>query len=59
MANIVEDLHVHTEIENTSVAYFFCRHDLPESLKARTVIGALVRQLRRSMSRLLLWTFAS
>lgn len=45
MANIVEDLHVQNEEGNATVAYFFCRHDLPESLMARTVIGALVRQL--------------
>jgi hypothetical protein len=29
------------------VAYFFCRHDILESLKARTVIGSLARQLLR------------
>ncbi|KAL6708387.1 hypothetical protein ACN47E_002650 [Coniothyrium glycines] len=27
------------------VAYFFCRHNEPESLKARTILGALMRQL--------------
>ncbi|KAF1363445.1 hypothetical protein EJ07DRAFT_162716 [Lizonia empirigonia] len=45
MANIVEGLHVQNGEGNATVAYFFCRHDLQESLKARTVIGALVRQL--------------
>ncbi|CAO2650666.1 Nn.00g019580.m01.CDS01 [Neocucurbitaria sp. VM-36] len=47
LANIVDDLFVQCKAEISNVAYFFCRHDLPESLKARTVIGALVRQMIR------------
>ncbi|KAF2133804.1 hypothetical protein P153DRAFT_380980 [Dothidotthia symphoricarpi CBS 119687] len=45
MANMVEDLNVHTGGAKSTAAYFFCKHDLPESLKARTIIGALVRQV--------------
>lgn len=42
IANIVEDLHLHS---GALVAYFFCRHDVAKSLKARTVIGSLIRQI--------------
>ncbi|OAL50438.1 hypothetical protein IQ07DRAFT_587101 [Pyrenochaeta sp. DS3sAY3a] len=45
MANIVEDLMIDSENGNTIVAYFFCRHDIPESMNARVVLGALVRQI--------------
>ena len=45
LANIVDDLNLHVENTDTSVTYFFCRHDMSESLKARTVIGSLARQL--------------
>jgi ankyrin repeat protein len=48
MANIVDDLHI--ENENATVAYFFCRHDISESLKSRTVIGSLARQLLQPMT---------
>ena len=47
MANIVDDLFIQCKLEVATVAYYFCRHDLPESLKARTVMGALVRQIVR------------
>ena len=47
LANIVDDLNLHVQSKNIVVAYFFCRHDIPESLKARTVIGSLARQLLR------------
>ena len=47
LANVVDDLNLHIQSENISVAYFFCRHDIPESLRARTVIGSLARQLLR------------
>ncbi|PQE30756.1 hypothetical protein CJF32_00005960 [Rutstroemia sp. NJR-2017a WRK4] len=49
LANIVEDLNVHFQDKNIGLAYFFCRHDILESLKARTVIGSLARQLLSSM----------
>ena len=45
LANIVDDIHLHIQDKDTAVAYFFCRHDIPESLKAQTVIGSLARQL--------------
>lgn len=41
-ANVVEDL-VNTQVAGSSVAYFFCRHDV-SSLKARVIIGSLARQ---------------
>ena len=47
MANAVDDLNLHVQDKNIAVAYFFCRHDLPDSLKAQTVIGSLARQLLR------------
>jgi ankyrin repeat domain-containing protein 50 len=50
LANIVDDLNLYIQSKNITVAYFFCRHDIPESLKARTVIGSLARQLLRPIS---------
>ena len=50
LANIVDDLNLYVQSKNITVAYFFCRHDIPESLKARTVIGSLARQLLRPIS---------
>ncbi|KAJ5637475.1 hypothetical protein N7490_007354 [Penicillium lividum] len=47
LANMVEDLHLHCP--DILVAYFFCRHDVAQSLKARTVIGSLIRQLLSSV----------
>lgn len=44
MANIVDDLNMNLQ-SDTMVAYFFCRHDEAESLKAKTIIGSLARQL--------------
>ncbi|KAF6825989.1 hypothetical protein CMUS01_09621 [Colletotrichum musicola] len=41
MANVVDDLNLE---KNTLVIYFFCRHDLPESLKSWNIIGSLNRQ---------------
>jgi ankyrin repeat protein len=49
LANVVDDLHVHLQSKDITVTYFFCRHDIPESLKARTVIGSLARQLLRTI----------
>jgi ankyrin repeat protein len=39
-----------------AVSYFFCRHDIPESLKAQTVIGSLARQLLRPVTDLAIVT---
>ncbi|KAK4219149.1 ankyrin repeat-containing domain protein [Rhypophila decipiens] len=47
MANIVDDLNLHVAGSSVPVAYFFCRHDIAESLKARTVIGSFTRQILR------------
>ncbi|PQE11929.1 hypothetical protein CJF31_00000051 [Rutstroemia sp. NJR-2017a BVV2] len=49
LANIVEDLNLYFQNKNIGLAYFFCRHDILESLKARTVIGSLARQLLSSI----------
>ncbi|KAH8690051.1 NACHT domain protein [Talaromyces proteolyticus] len=42
-ANITEDLITH--VPKGTTAYFFCRYDIAQSLKARTIIGSLIRQL--------------
>ncbi|KAH6669833.1 hypothetical protein B0J14DRAFT_486435 [Halenospora varia] len=47
LANVVDDLNLDVQDKNIAVAYFFCRHDILESLKARTVIRSLARQLLR------------
>lgn len=52
LANIVDDLNLHVSDSQVPVAYFFCRHDILESLKVRTVIGSLARQLLRSLPQL-------
>ncbi|KAJ5770531.1 uncharacterized protein N7511_002582 [Penicillium nucicola] len=48
MANIVDDIYIGNK--NAPVAYFFCRHDILESLNARTVVGSLARQLLESLT---------
>ena len=50
LANIVGDLNLSTAREPPLVAYFFCRHDIQESLQARTILGSLARQLLRTLS---------
>ncbi|KAJ5359270.1 uncharacterized protein N7496_011683 [Penicillium cataractarum] len=45
LANMVDDLHLHTAGKDLAVAFFFARHDIQETLTARTVIGSLVQQL--------------
>jgi hypothetical protein len=45
LANMVDDLNLRIDPASSGLAYFFCRHDLPDSLVARTVIGALARQI--------------
>jgi len=49
LANMVDDLNLHVQGKKLPVAYFFCRHDIPKSLRARTVIGSLARQLLRTI----------
>jgi ankyrin repeat protein len=50
LANIVDDLNLFSKKEKPLVAYFFCKHDVPESLQARTIIGSLARQLLRTVT---------
>jgi ankyrin repeat protein len=47
LANIVDDLNLYVHSKDIVVTYFFCRYDIPESLKAGTIIRSLVRQLLR------------
>ena len=47
LANMVDDINLHIQNKGTFVAYFFARHDTPESLKARTIIGSLAYQFLR------------
>jgi ankyrin repeat protein len=49
LANIVGDLILNTGATNCPVAYFFCRHDIDDSLLASTIIRSLGRQLLRSV----------
>ncbi|KAJ5626943.1 hypothetical protein N7528_004370 [Penicillium herquei] len=49
LANMVDDLNLYHRGKNMKVAFFFCRHDLPESLKPRIIIGSIARQLIWSM----------
>ena len=44
-ANIVDDLHLNAKARENQIAYYFCRHDVAESLKARTILGCLARQI--------------
>jgi ankyrin repeat protein len=50
LANIVDDLSLFSEKVRPLVAYFFCKHDIKESLQARTIIGSLARQLLRTVA---------
>ncbi|OQE41884.1 hypothetical protein PENCOP_c004G07783 [Penicillium coprophilum] len=45
LASMVDDLHLHAGSRNMTVAFFFARHDVAETLKSRNAIGSLVRQL--------------
>ncbi|KFY22245.1 hypothetical protein V493_06729 [Pseudogymnoascus sp. VKM F-4281 (FW-2241)] len=45
LANLIDDLYLDNRNKKTTVAYFFCRYDISESLKAETIIGSLARQL--------------
>lgn len=48
LANLVNDLNLYVPTDEVPVAFFFSRHDISESRKARSVIGSLARQLLRS-----------
>lgn len=42
LANVVDDLNLQ---DNATTLYFFSRHDSEESMRARTILGCLIRQL--------------
>jgi WD40 repeat protein len=50
LANIVDDINLHVQSKSHTVAYFFCRHEIPASLKAQTIFGSLARQLLHPIS---------
>jgi hypothetical protein len=43
-ASVVDQLFCHDPTNRPLVRFFFCRYDSPESLKAKTILGSLVRQ---------------
>jgi hypothetical protein len=45
LANIIDDLNL---FQNAITLYFFARHDTPDSLSSRTILGCLARQLLES-----------
>ncbi|KAJ6106657.1 hypothetical protein N7512_010174 [Penicillium capsulatum] len=45
LANMVDDLHLFASGTNITVAFFFVRHDVSESLETQTIIGSIVQQL--------------
>ena len=51
LSNIVDDLNLHLQPqgENSVVTYFFCRRDIAESLKERTIVRSFARQVLRHM----------
>lgn len=53
LANIVDDLFLNLPRE-TRTAYFFCRHDVAESLKTQTIIGSLAKQILETYDDLIL-----
>ncbi|GJN86468.1 hypothetical protein PLIIFM63780_010048 [Purpureocillium lilacinum] len=50
LASIVDDLNLVQRDEGIPVAFFFCRHDIKESLQMHTVIASLAYQLLRGFS---------
>ena len=45
LASIVDDLNLDQKFSHTLVTYFFCQWDISESLRARTILGSLARQV--------------
>ncbi|KAJ5156484.1 NACHT nucleoside triphosphatase [Penicillium capsulatum] len=43
LANIVDDLHLQNP--RVEVAFFFCRYDMPETLKAQNILDSIARQI--------------
>ncbi|KAJ5161239.1 hypothetical protein N7492_006631 [Penicillium capsulatum] len=50
LANIVDDLNIEDHSQKVPVAFFFCRHDLPDTLKPQAILGSHVGQLLRPTS---------
>ncbi|KAJ5153419.1 uncharacterized protein N7482_009897 [Penicillium canariense] len=50
LANMVDYLNLSFQGKDSSVIFFFCRHDLPESLQRRVIVGSLTRQLLEQAS---------
>lgn len=48
LANIIDDLSLARRPKSSSspcISYFFCKSEMPESLKARTIVGTIARQI--------------
>ncbi|KAH7138965.1 hypothetical protein B0J11DRAFT_588594 [Dendryphion nanum] len=43
MANSVDDL-IGSQNKRSVVVYYFCKYDIPSSIKSRTIVGSLARQ---------------
>ncbi|KAK0710834.1 hypothetical protein B0H67DRAFT_684565 [Lasiosphaeris hirsuta] len=43
MTNVIDDLHLLGD--GSATVYFFCRHDVPEGLASRTILGCLFWQI--------------
>ena len=53
LANIVDDLNLRIDPKACGLAYFFCRHDIPQSKQAETIMGTLLRQIISPLEHLL------
>ena len=45
LASVVDDLNLDQTLSHTLVTHFFCQWDISESLRARTILGSLARQV--------------
>jgi ankyrin repeat domain-containing protein 50 len=45
LANIIDDILLDDQVRSNTLVSFFCRYNNIESLKARTIVGSLARQL--------------
>ena len=45
LANVVDYAYLQMQNQDEIVIFFFCRHDIAESLTSRTIIGCVARQL--------------
>ena len=50
LANIIDDLTSNNEDVDSTVAYFFCRHEEFESRNESTIVGALARQIVQTIT---------